>query len=208
MSKLENGAPHKQQGVALLEALIAVLIFSIGILAVIGLQATSVRLTTDAKYRADASFLANQALGRVWADPGNLAAYVEANTALAGYTDANYATFADNNKTRQSVVYAGGNDGMLHAFNGETGVEMWAFVPSAVIPNLYKLADKSYGTNHRFYVDGPITVGDVCLATTCAANQWKTMLVGGLGKGGRVIPPELGAIRSRATRPWPAAVLA
>lgn len=102
-----------------------------------------------------------------------------------GYTDANYATFADNNKTRQSVVYAGGNDGMLHAFNGETGVEMWAFVPSAVIPNLYKLADKSYGTNHRFYVDGPITVGDVCLATTCAANQWKTMLVGGLGKGGR-----------------------
>ena len=83
MSKLENGAPHKQQGVALLEALIAVLIFSIGILAVIGLQATSVRLTTDAKYRADASFLANQALGRVWADPGNLAAYVEANTALA-----------------------------------------------------------------------------------------------------------------------------
>lgn len=46
MSKLENGAPHKQQGVALLEALIAVLIFSIGILAVIGLQATSVRLTT------------------------------------------------------------------------------------------------------------------------------------------------------------------
>lgn len=84
MSKLENSAPHKQQGVALLEALIAVLIFSIGILAVIGLQATSVRLTTDAKYRADASFLANQALGRVWADPGNLAAYVEANTALAG----------------------------------------------------------------------------------------------------------------------------
>lgn len=90
-----------------------------------------------------------------------------------GYTDQNYAAFAENNKTRQSVVYAGGNDGMLHAFNGDTGVEMWAFVPSAVIPNLYKLADKSYGTNHRFYVDGPITVGDVCLATTCAANQWK-----------------------------------
>lgn len=101
------------------------------------------------------------------------------------YSDDNYSTFAENNKTRQAVVYAGGNDGMLHAFNGDTGAELWAFIPTAVIPQLYKLADKSYSTNHRFYVDGPMTVGDVCLAASCNANQWKTILVGGLGKGGR-----------------------
>ncbi|MEW5890655.1 MAG: PilC/PilY family type IV pilus protein [Pseudomonadota bacterium] len=101
------------------------------------------------------------------------------------YSDDNYAAFAENNKNRQSVVYAGGNDGMLHAFNGDTGAELWAFVPTAAIPQLYKLADKSYSTNHRFYVDGPITVGDVCFSPPCNANQWKTILVGGLGKGGR-----------------------
>lgn len=102
------------------------------------------------------------------------------------YADSKYEIFAENNKDRQSVVYAGGNDGMLHAFNGDTGDEMWAFVPSAVIPNLYKLADKSYSTNHRFYVDGPITVGDICTSPPCNnANQWKTILVGGLGKGGK-----------------------
>lgn len=101
------------------------------------------------------------------------------------YTDDNYATFAENNKTRQSAVYAGGNDGMLHAFNGENGTELWAFIPTAVIPQLYKLADKSYSTQHRFYVDGPIVVGDFCPSSSCNAGQWKTLLVGGLGKGGR-----------------------
>lgn len=101
------------------------------------------------------------------------------------YSDDNYAKFAENNTSRQSVVYAGGNDGMLHAFNGDTGEELWAYIPTAVIPQLYKLADKSYANNHRFYVDGPIVVGDVCPSASCNANQWKTILVGGLGKGGR-----------------------
>ncbi|HMM51371.1 MAG TPA: PilC/PilY family type IV pilus protein [Burkholderiaceae bacterium] len=101
------------------------------------------------------------------------------------YSDDNYAQFVELKKNRKSVVYAGANDGMLHAFDGDTGDELWAYIPTAVIPDLYKLADKSYPTNHRFYVDGPIVVGDVCPATTCNANQWKTILVGGLGKGGR-----------------------
>lgn len=102
------------------------------------------------------------------------------------YADSKYEIYAENNKDRQSVVYAGGNDGMLHAFNGDTGAEMWAFVPNAVIPNLYKLADKAYSVNHRFYVDGPIVVGDICSSPPCNnANQWKTILVGGLGKGGK-----------------------
>ncbi|MCL4185320.1 MAG: hypothetical protein KJ011_17945, partial [Burkholderiaceae bacterium] len=101
------------------------------------------------------------------------------------YSDDNYSAFIEKHKTRQAVLYAGGNDGMLHAFDGETGAELWAFVPTAVIPQLYKLADKDYSTNHRFYVDGPMTVGDVCPSTSCDADQWKTLLVGGLGKGGR-----------------------
>jgi len=51
----------------LLEALISILIFSIGILAIIGLQVSSIKLANDSKYRADASLLANQLVGAMWA---------------------------------------------------------------------------------------------------------------------------------------------
>lgn len=64
----------RQTGAALLEALVGVLIFSIGILAVIGMQGTALRTVSDAKYRADASFIANQTLARAWGNPTNLAA--------------------------------------------------------------------------------------------------------------------------------------
>ncbi len=62
--------PHKQQGSMLLEALISILIFSIGILAIIGLQAASIKMSSDAKYRSDASMLANQHIALMWADVG------------------------------------------------------------------------------------------------------------------------------------------
>lgn len=53
----------------LLESLIAILIFSMGILAVVGLQAAMIKNTNDAKYRAEASFIAQQKIGLIWADP-------------------------------------------------------------------------------------------------------------------------------------------
>ncbi|MBL8367702.1 MAG: hypothetical protein JNM54_07255, partial [Candidatus Accumulibacter sp.] len=46
--------PREQAGVMLLEALIAILVFSLGILSLVALQATSIKLTGDAKYRTDA----------------------------------------------------------------------------------------------------------------------------------------------------------
>ena len=68
--------PRQQSGVMLLEALIGILIFSIGILALIGMQATAMRATIDAKYRSEASFLTNEILGKMWiADKTNLAAF-------------------------------------------------------------------------------------------------------------------------------------
>ena len=66
---------HAQSGVVLLEALIAILIFSLGILAIIGLQAQSIRNSAEAKFRADASYLANQIIGRMWADRANITSY-------------------------------------------------------------------------------------------------------------------------------------
>lgn len=74
-----------ERGIALIEALVALFVFSIGILAVIGMQAASVRASADAKYRANATVLADQILGQMWADQG----VAQANLA-------NYATGAAN----------------------------------------------------------------------------------------------------------------
>ena len=64
-----------QGGVMLIEALVAILIFSIGIVALMGLQAVSITQMSQAKYRTDAAYLANQIIGKMWVDPTNLAAY-------------------------------------------------------------------------------------------------------------------------------------
>lgn len=79
--------PKTQTGVALLEALIAVLVFSFGILAVVGLQANAMRITTDAKMRIDASNVANQRVGEMWADPANLAGHAVADQPVGGLPD-------------------------------------------------------------------------------------------------------------------------
>jgi type IV pilus assembly protein PilV len=79
--------PNTQSGVALLEALIAVLIFSLGILAVVGLQANAMRITTDAKMRIDASNVANQRVGEMWADPTNLAGHAVADLPISDLPD-------------------------------------------------------------------------------------------------------------------------
>ena len=66
----------QQRGATLLEAMVAILIFSLGILALVGMQALAVKQVADAKYRADASFLANQIIGEMWVkrtSPGFLA---------------------------------------------------------------------------------------------------------------------------------------
>lgn len=76
-----------QQGVVLLEVLVAVLIFSIGILGMIGMQAASVTAVSDAKYRSEAAMVADQILARIWADQANVTAYDTGGSAvsLAGF---------------------------------------------------------------------------------------------------------------------------
>lgn len=59
----------------LIEALIGLLIFMLGILALIGMQAIAMQYTIDAKYRSEASFLTNQVIGTMWVDRANLNSY-------------------------------------------------------------------------------------------------------------------------------------
>ena len=53
--------------------MIAVLVFSLGILGIVGLQAASIKASTDAKYRSEASLLANELIGRMWVSDRNQA---------------------------------------------------------------------------------------------------------------------------------------
>jgi len=71
-----------QQGIALLESMIAILIFSMGILALAGLQSVLVKNTSDAKYRAEATFIAQQRLGLIWVGT-SLADYIEIDTDIS-----------------------------------------------------------------------------------------------------------------------------
>jgi type IV pilus assembly protein PilY1 len=96
------------------------------------------------------------------------------------YNDAGYAAFNASQIGRQGAVYVAANDGMLHAFNSDTGAEMWAYVPSFVLPNLKALADDNYATQHQYFVDGSPNAGDIY-----TGSAWKTIIVGGLGAGGK-----------------------
>jgi type IV pilus assembly protein PilY1 len=91
-----------------------------------------------------------------------------------------YSTFAIANANRQKVVYAGSNDGMMHAFNAVTGAELFAYVPHGVFRNLVKLTEPSY--SHLYYADGTPTIVDAFYG-----SAWHTVLVAGLNKGGQSI---------------------
>jgi type IV pilus assembly protein PilY1 len=103
-------------------------------------------------------------------------------------TDRGYSAFKTAHAGRQEVVFQGANDGMLHAFNATTGAEEWAYVPNLLIPNLANLSLRP-GFSHKFYVDGTPSVADVDFNRTGGnlnnpASDWRTLLVGGLNKGG------------------------
>lgn len=66
---------RRMDGVVLIEVMIALLIFMFGVLGLVGLQASVTRATSDSKFRADASYLADEMVGRLWSDQNNVASY-------------------------------------------------------------------------------------------------------------------------------------
>ncbi|MES2626787.1 MAG: PilC/PilY family type IV pilus protein, partial [Pseudomonadota bacterium] len=126
--------------------------------------------------------------------------------------DETYAAFKEHYQHRRQMVYAGGNDGMLHAFNAgvwapeakefktrnynpangnydqgqshELGAEMWAYVPMNLLPHLQWLKEVNYP--HVYYVDGAPQAFDVNIFPKDAThpNGWGTILVVGMRLGG------------------------
>ncbi|MBI2531049.1 MAG: hypothetical protein HYW03_02345 [Deltaproteobacteria bacterium] len=93
-------------------------------------------------------------------------------------TDSTYAAFKTAQASRTTVLLAGANDGMLHAFRESDGDESWAFIPPDLLDDLKNLTEIS-GTRDYFVDSSPI-VADVKTGGT-----WKTIAVFGLRRGGR-----------------------
>lgn len=113
--------------------------------------------------------------------------YIASVADTLGGTSGDYAKFQTTADARRAQIYVGANDGMFHAFNADTGVETFAFIPSALITQLSTLTNKNYNTDsslHKFYVDGTPVVSDVYFA---GDKSWHTVLIGTLGAGGREI---------------------
>ena len=135
------------------------------------------------------------------------------------YSDRTYGPISDNTTftggniyKNRGMVFAGGNDGMLHAFklgkleqgwsgqnkqvekakltNLDTSVplgqEMWGFIPKNALPYLKYLSDNNYC--HLAYVDLPPYVFDASIGgnptDTRTASSWRTILIGGMRTGG------------------------
>ncbi|MCB1605957.1 MAG: PQQ-binding-like beta-propeller repeat protein [Xanthomonadales bacterium] len=99
-------------------------------------------------------------------------------------------------RQRSPVVYVGGNDGMLHAFDADTGEELWAYIPGAVYPNLGELTDPNFQFNP--FVDQQIIPRDVFVR-----GQWRTVAAVTLRGGGQSVSlldvTDPGASASEAT---------
>jgi len=130
------------------------------------------------------------------------------------YGDYSFQTYYDSVRDRETVVYVGGNDGMLHAFtswqydsanaayvdpepsdssgdpcfiSGERiGDELWAYIPQTLLPHLKWLADPEY--NHAYYVDLKPKIFDAKIDVGSGAGaEWRTLLICGLNLGGKHI---------------------
>jgi len=111
----------------------------------------------------------------------------------------NYQSYISDRSGRKNIIYAGANDGMLHAFNAETGEEEWGFIPPFVagkLPTIInkeldgKIDTKSGGTNAIFGVDGSPVVHDMYFKGLKKngdlenTESWHTILFVPYGRGG------------------------
>lgn len=116
--------------------------------------------------------------------------YIDAPDAkfiLPGYADFRSKSSTDTpsgQADRATRIYVGSNDGMVHAFDAATGDEVWAYIPSMIIPDLDDLSVD--GATFKYFVDGQLAEGDADFGAS-PLIEWHSLLVGGLGSGGKGI---------------------
>ncbi len=92
------------------------------------------------------------------------------------YTENDYTSFYNANKSRPVMIYVGANEGMLHAFKDTDGTEQFAIIPKSLLGKLRNLK-----TTHEFYVDASPKAADIYFKSE---SKWKTVLISGLRGGG------------------------
>ncbi|HOB66817.1 PilC/PilY family type IV pilus protein [Ottowia sp.] len=115
---------------------------------------------------------------------------------VSNYAWSGYAAFTRANRSRPAMIYVGGNDGMLHGFAAADGTEKLAYVPRGVISSLNQLSAPEYNNRHQYFVDGSPMTGDIDQGAgvqdpndpsyvSTYVPDWRTLLVGTLGNGGK-----------------------
>lgn len=122
------------------------------------------------------------------------------NMPLSDSTNPGYSAFRTKYSSRTPMVYVGSNDGMVHAINGsltgtDAGKEVFAYVPSALFqgpnntPSVDGLASRGNPAfTHKYLINATPTNFDIDFGRTYGATggtDWHTVLIGGLGKGGK-----------------------
>ena len=106
--------------------------------------------------------------------PEAIAAAADEKNSYAGYQNAE--------RSRAPTVYAGANDGMLHAFDAASGKELWAYIPNFLIENGRLSAITDRNSDLVPGVDSPAREADVFIN-----GKWRTILLGSARLGGRGI---------------------
>ncbi len=102
-----------------------------------------------------------------------------------------YTDFVNDYDDRTAMIYVGANDGMLHGFDATNGQELFAYVPSLVIDATERFNNQldnftSSFYLHDYYVDLAPRLNDVYMHPEgVGGKDWLTVLVGGLGAGGK-----------------------
>jgi hypothetical protein len=102
-----------------------------------------------------------------------------------------YPEFKIDHAGRETVIYVGGNGGMLHAISDSNGTERWAYMPKMALGKLKKLKD-----GHEFFVDSEPRIADIyssggggtvfpAPAGDRPQDGWHTVLISGMREGGR-----------------------
>ncbi len=97
--------------------------------------------------------------------------------------DDEYPLFIEDNKERRTLAFVGANDGMVHAIDGRTGLEVWAFIPYNLLPKVNALRYGLPVDGFVYSMDGSPKIADVKVNVS-GTQTWKTYMTIGEGPGG------------------------
>lgn len=115
---------------------------------------------------------------------------------LPGSEGTSYSSFRSSSayQNRTDALYVAANDGILHAFDGESGNELFGYIPGELLlpegsnahARISELMVPTY--SHEYFLDGTPRIQDAYIDTTGGDSPaWKTILIGAMGAGGKTV---------------------